>query len=67
MFNFSQVSFYASLAKTWIKARLGEQTTYDGVVIVALCSSYIIFDSIITIGAYAGIIYGLWSIYKEQK
>jgi len=67
MFNFSAVSVYASLAKSWIKARLGERTTYDGAVIVAVCGSYIIFDSIITIVAYGGIIYGLWTIYQEQK
>lgn len=48
-------------------SRLGERTTYDGAVIVAVCGSYIIFDSIITVVAYAGIIYGLWTIYQEQK
>jgi len=67
MFNFSAVSVYASLAKQWVMSRLGERTTYDGAVIVAVCGSYIIFDSIITVGAYEGIIYGLWTIYQEQK
>ena len=67
MFNFSAVSVYTSLAKQWVMSRLGERTTYDGAVIVAICGSYIIFDSIITVGAYAGIIYGLWTIYQEQK
>lgn len=67
MFNFSTVSAYATLAKGWVMSRLGERTTYDGAVIVAVCGSYIIFDSIITVGAYAGIIYGLWTIYQEQK
>lgn len=67
MFNFSQVQVYASLAKAWVMSRLGERTTYDGVVIVALCGSYILFESIITLGAYAGVLYGLWTMYKEQS
>ena len=67
MFKFSAVTVYASLAKARVMTRLGERTTYDGAVIVAVCGSYIIFDSIITVGAYAGILYGLWPLYQEQK
>lgn len=67
MFNFSQVQVYASLAKAWVMSRLGERTTYDGAVIVALCGSYILFESIIGIGAYAGVLYGLWTMYQEQS
>ena len=67
MFNFSAVSVYASLAKQWVMSRLGERTTYDGAIIVALCASYILFESIIGIGAYAGVLYGLWTIYQEQS
>lgn len=67
MFDFSKVSFYTMMAKTWLQARLGERTTYDGVIIVALCASYILFDSIITLGAYAGVLYGLWTMWQQQK
>ena len=67
MFNLSAVSVYASLAKQWVMSRLVERTTYDGVVIVALCGSYILFESIITLGAYGGVLYGLWTMYKEQN
>ena len=67
MFNFSQVQVYASLAKAWVMSRLGERTTYDGAVIVALCGSYILFESIITLGAYGGVLYGLWTMYQEQS
>ncbi len=55
------------MAKTWLQARLGERTTYDGVVIVTICGSYILFDSIITLGAYAGVLYGLWTMWQQQK
>ena len=55
------------MAKAWVQARLGERTTYDGVVIIAICGSYIIFDGIITLGAYAGILYGLWTMWQQQK
>ena len=67
MGNGSNIAAYAATTQTWVKKRLGERTTWDGTVIVAVCGSYIIFDSIITIVAYAGIIYGLWTIYEEQK
>jgi hypothetical protein len=67
MFNLEKLSFYGMMAKTWVQARLGERTTYDGVVIIAICGSYIIFDGIITLGAYAGILYGLWTMWQQQK
>ncbi len=67
MFNLEKLSFYGMMAKTWIQARLGERTTYDGVVIIAICGSYLIFDGIITLGAYAGILYGLWTMWQQQK
>jgi hypothetical protein len=67
MFNLEKLSFYGMLAKTWIAARLEERTTYDGVVIIAICGSYIIFDGLIIIGAYAGILYGLWTMWHQQK
>jgi hypothetical protein len=67
MFNLAKLSFYGMMAKTWVQARLGERTTYDGVVIIAICGSYIIFDGIITLGAYAGILYGLWTMWQQQK
>ena len=67
MFNLAKLSFYGTIAKTWLQARLGERTTYDGVVIVAICGSYIIFDGLISIGAYAGILYGLWTMWHQQK
>lgn len=67
MFSLEKLSFYGIMAKTWLQARLGERTTYDGVIIVALCASYILFDSIITLGAYAGVLYGLWTMWHQQK
>jgi hypothetical protein len=67
MFNLAKLSFYGMMAKTWVQSRLGERTTYDGVVIIAICGSYIIFDGIITLGAYAGILYGLWTMWQQQK
>ena len=67
MWGMANIAAYAAATQAWVKRRLGERTTWDGTVIVAVCGSYIIFDSIITVGAYAGIIYGLWTIYQEQK
>lgn len=67
MFSLEKLSFYGMMVKTWLQARLGERTTYDGVIIVALCASYILFDSIITLGAYAGVLYGLWTMWHQQK
>ena len=67
MWEMTKVAVYASLAKQWVMSRLGERTTYDGVVIVALCGSYILFESILTLGAYVGVLYGLWTMYKEQN
>ena len=67
MWGMTKVAAYVATAQAWVKERLGERTTWDGTVIVAVCGSYILFESLISMGAYAGVLYGLWTIWKEEQ
>lgn len=52
----------------WIKARLGERSTWDGGAIIALCILIFISAPIAKYVAAAGIVYGAYLIYlKEVK
>ncbi len=51
----------------WVKNRLVERTTWDGIVLVAAGTAFIVLGPLAKIGAYAAISYGVWTIWKEQK
>jgi hypothetical protein len=55
------------LAKIWIKARLKERTSWDGVVLIAAGVVYLVFKPIATIVAYGAIAYGAWTLWKKEK
>ena len=48
----------------WIKNRLTERTTLDGVALVATGVAMIIVP--VNLIAYAAISYGLWTIWKSE-
>jgi len=55
------------LAKIWIKERLKERTSWDGVVLIVAGVVYLVFKPIATIVAYGAIAYGAWTLWKKEK
>lgn len=53
--------------KTFIKLRLEERTTLDGVVLILAGVSYLIFKPIAVIVAYIAIGYGVYTLVKKEK
>jgi hypothetical protein len=52
--------------KKFIKNRLKERTTLDGIVLIAAGISYLIFKPLAVIIAYAAIAYGVYTILKKD-
>lgn len=51
----------------WIKARLRERTTLDGVVLVAAGAAFIVLGPLAKIAAYGAVAYGVWTIFKKES
>jgi len=54
------------MIKKFIKNRLGERTTLDGVVLIATGVTFLIFKPIAAIIAYAAILYGAYTIVTKD-
>ena len=50
--------------KKWIINRLGERTTLDGAVLIAVGVAMILVP--VDLIAYAAIFYGAWTIWKKE-
>jgi|TARA_B110000495_G_C22675843_1_gene399173 hypothetical protein len=46
---------------------LKERTTWDGIVLVITCGAFLILGDLAEIAAYAGIVYGIWTILMEEE
>jgi hypothetical protein len=44
-----------------------ERTSFDGLTLIAICGSIILFGGIAKLAAYAGLAYGLWTLLKTEK
>jgi type IV secretory pathway VirB2 component (pilin) len=51
----------------WLKSRLKERSTLDGVAMVAFCGAVILFGDLAHLFALAGVVYGLCTIFKSDK
>ena len=51
---------------TWFKNRVSERTSMDGAAIIAVALIVLFLSPFAKIAAYAGISYGLWSIWKSE-
>ena len=54
------------MIKKWVKSRLEERTTSDGVILIAVGISFLIFKPIAAMVAYVAIAYGAWTIWKKE-
>ena len=50
----------------WMKARLAERTSWDGVTIVAMSLMVLVAAPILKLLAWPALGYGLWTLYKEE-
>ena len=51
----------------WIKNRLMERTSYDGIVCIGAGLAFIILGPLAKFAAYGAIAYGAWTIWKKEK
>jgi threonine/homoserine/homoserine lactone efflux protein len=54
-------------AKQWIKQRFAERTTWDGSVIIGISVLALAAAPLIKWIAWAGIAYGIWTIWKSEQ
>jgi len=54
------------MIKKFIKNRLKERTTLDGIVLIASGITFLIFKPIAAIVAYAAILYGAYTLIKKD-
>ena len=52
--------------KNWIKARLEERTSIDGMALIAIGVIVLISGPFAKLAAYAAIAYGAWTIFKKE-
>lgn len=50
----------------WLKARLLERTSLDGAVLIAGCLFIIILGPVAKWAAWAGLVYGGWTLLKPE-
>ncbi len=50
----------------WVKARVSERTSWDGGVVIGLSILALIASPIIKWVAWAGLIYGIWTVIQKQ-
>ena len=52
--------------KDWIMDRVGKRTSWDGLTIVVVCGSVILFGGIAKLLAWAGLAYGIYTLVKSE-
>ncbi len=52
--------------KEWIKNRLEERTSLDGVGLIAICGSIILFGGIAKLAAWAGLVWGIYTLVQKE-
>lgn len=55
------------VAKVYVSKVMSERTSLDGLTLIAICGSIILFGGIAKLAAYAGLAYGLWTIFKTGE
>ena len=50
----------------WVKDRVQERTTWDGVMLIAVGLVGLLFQGLVTWAAYIAIAYGVWTLVKSE-
>jgi hypothetical protein len=53
-------------AKTWLTARMPERTSHDGVLLVAVCGSVLLFGGVATLLAWVGLAWGVYTLVRGE-
>ena len=53
-------------AKDWVMDRVGERTSLDGVALIGICGSVILFGGLAKIAAWVGLGYGIYTLVKSE-
>ena len=53
-------------AKDWVMDRVGERTSLDGVSLIVICGSVVLFGGIAKLLAWAGLAYGIYTLVKSE-
>jgi len=57
---------YLTIAKDWVSERIGERTSLDGVALIGVCGSIILFGGIVKLAAWVGLAYGIYTLVKKE-
>lgn len=52
--------------KDWVQDRVYERTSWDGLTIIVVCGSIILFGGIAKLLAWAGLAYGIYTLSKTE-
>ena len=52
--------------KDWIMDRFYERTSWDGVTIVVVCGSILLFGGVAKLLAWVGLAYGIYTLSKTE-
>ncbi len=55
-----------SKAKDWVMDRVGERTSLDGLTLVVICGSVILFGGIAKLLAWLGLAWGVYTLVKSE-
>ena len=53
-------------ATEWVKDRVQERTTWEGVMLIAVGLVGLLFQGLVTWAAYIAIAYGVWTLVKSE-
>jgi len=54
------------MIKNWIKQKLDERSSIDGVLMIAAGAAIIVFSPLTKLIAYAAIVYGAYTVYRNN-
>jgi EamA domain-containing membrane protein RarD len=50
----------------WMKDRLVERTSHDGIALIAVCGSVVLFGGLAKMLAWVGLGYGIYTLVKKE-
>lgn len=53
-------------AKNWVMDRMKERTSLDGVALIGVCGSVILFGGLAKLLAWVGLGYGIYTLVKSE-
>ena len=55
------------LVMSWVKARIGERTSWDGATIIGISVLVLVAAPIVKLLAWPALAYGIYTLLKEEK